>query len=79
MKETKKECAVRLLKENHCMINSCLSKEELKNFNGDFVQYLINVLKQNNKDNIYHNGSKSKWIKLKSDSKELYEKLQEIK
>ena len=38
----------------------------LKKFNGDFVEYLSNVLKQNSKDNIYHNESKSKWIKLKS-------------
>lgn len=47
MTETKRECAIRLLKENGCMINSCLSKEELKKFNGDFVEYLSNVLKQN--------------------------------
>lgn len=46
-KESKRECAIRLLKENGCMINSCLGKDELKKFNGDFVGYLINVLKQN--------------------------------
>lgn len=43
-KESKRECAIRLLKENACMVNSYLSKEELKRFNGDFVEYLIKAL-----------------------------------
>lgn len=33
-KESKRECNVRLLKENGCMINSCLGKDELKNSMG---------------------------------------------
>lgn len=45
MKESKRQLAIRILKENACMFNSCLSKEELKHFkNYDFVQYLINSL-----------------------------------
>ncbi len=47
-KETKRECAIRLLKENGCMIDSCLTKDELERFNGDFVGYLINVLGEKN-------------------------------
>lgn len=46
IKETKREYAIRLLKENGCMINSCLGKDELKKFSGDFVGYLINILKK---------------------------------
>lgn len=46
MDENKREFAIRLLKENACMFNSCLSKEDLKRFKDyDFVQYLINCLK----------------------------------
>lgn len=45
MGESKRELAIRMLKENACMFNSCLAKDELKHFkNYDFVQYLINCL-----------------------------------
>lgn len=44
--ESKRECAIRLLKENGYM-NNRLAKEDLKRFNVNFAEYLINVLKQN--------------------------------
>lgn len=36
--------AMVLLNDNRCMINSCLAKTELKEYNGDFVEYLIRQL-----------------------------------
>lgn len=36
--------AIVLLNSNRCMINSCLTKTELKEYNGDFVEYLIRQL-----------------------------------
>ena len=46
-KISRRQLAIQLLEENHYMINGCLTEDELKEFNDDFVQYLINVLKQN--------------------------------
>ena len=57
MGESKRELAIRMLKENACMFNSCLAKEELKHFkNYDFVQYLINCLSipEHNYDNCHN-------------------------
>lgn len=42
----KRELAMDILKQNACMINSCLSKDELKRFNGDYVGYLENCIKR---------------------------------
>nr|DAJ50992.1 MAG TPA: hypothetical protein [Caudoviricetes sp.] len=36
--------AIVLLNNSRCMINSCLAKTELKEYNGDFVEYLIRQL-----------------------------------
>ena len=57
MGESKRELAIRMLKENACMFNSCLAKDELKHFkNYDFVQYLINGLSilEHNYDNCHN-------------------------
>lgn len=57
MGESKRKIAIRILKENACMFNSCLAKDELKHFkNYDFVQYLINCLSipEHNYDNCYN-------------------------
>lgn len=57
MSESKRELAIRMLKENACMFNSCLAKDELKHFkNYDFVQYLINCLSipEHNYDNCHN-------------------------
>ena len=57
MGESKRELAIRMLKENACMFNSCLAKDELKHFkNYDFVQYLINCLSipEHNYDNCHN-------------------------
>ena len=59
----KKELAIRMLKENACMFNSCLAKDELKRFkNYDFVQYLINCLSipEHNYDNCHNATCKRK-------------------
>lgn len=42
----KRELAMDILKQNACMINSCLLKDELKRFNGDYVGYLENCIKR---------------------------------
>lgn len=63
MGELKRELAIRILKENACMFNSCLVKDELKHFkNYDFVQYLINCLSipEHNYDNCYNATCKRK-------------------
>lgn len=41
---SKRETAIELLQSNRCMINSCLAKYELKQFNGDFAEYIIRQL-----------------------------------
>ena len=63
MGESKRELAIRKLKENACMFNSCLAKDELKHFkNYDFVQYLINCLSipEHNYDNCHNATCKRK-------------------
>lgn len=63
MSESKRELAIRMLKENACMFNSCLAKNELKHFkNYDFVQYLINCLSipEHNYDNCHNATCKRK-------------------
>ena len=63
MGESKRELAIRMLKENACMFNSCLAKDELKHFkNYDFVQYLINCLSipEHNYDNCHNATCKRK-------------------
>ena len=63
MGESKRELAIRMLKENACMLNSCLAKDELKRFkNYDFVQYLINCLSipEHNYDNCHNATCKRK-------------------
>ena len=63
MGESKRELAIRMLKENACMFNSCLAKDELKYFkNYDFVQYLINCLSipEHNYDNCHNATCKRK-------------------
>lgn len=63
MGESKRELAIRMLKENVCMFNSCLAKDELKHFkNYDFVQYLINCLSipEHNYDNCHNATCKIK-------------------
>ena len=63
MGESKRELAIRMLKENACMFNSCLAKDELKHFkNYDFVQYLINCLSipEHNYDNCHNNTCRRK-------------------
>ena len=63
MSESKRELAIRMLKENACMFNSCLAKDELKYFkNYDFVQYLINCLSipEHNYDNCHNATCKRK-------------------
>ena len=57
MGESKRELAIRMLKENACMFNSCLAKDDLKHFkNYDFVQYLKNCLSipEHNYDNCHN-------------------------
>ena len=63
MGESKRELTIRMLKENACMFNSCLAKDELKHFkNYDFVQYLINCLSipEHNYDNCHNATCKRK-------------------
>ena len=63
MGESKRELAISMLKENACMFNSCLAKDELKHFkNYDFVQYLINRLSipEHNYDNCHNATCKRK-------------------
>ena len=63
MSGSKRELAIRMLKENACMFNSCLAKDELKHFNNyDFVQYLINRLSipEHNYDNCHNATCKRK-------------------
>ena len=63
MGESKRELAIRMLKENACMFNSCLAKDELKHFkNYDFVQYFINCLSipEHNYDNCHNATCKRK-------------------
>ena len=63
MGESKRELAIKILKENACMFNSCLAKDELKHFkNYDFVQYLINRLSipEHNYDNCHNATCKRK-------------------
>lgn len=63
MSESKRELAIRMLKENACMFNSCLAKDELKHFkNYDFVQYLINCLSipEHNYDNCHNTTCRRK-------------------
>ena len=63
MGESKRELAIKILKENACMFNSCLAKDELKHFkNYDFVQYLINCLSipEHNYDNCHNATCKRK-------------------
>ena len=63
MGESKRELAIKILKENACMFNSCLAKDELKRFkNYDFVQYLINYLSipEHNYDNCHNATCKRK-------------------
>ena len=63
MCESKRELAIKILKENACMFNSCLAKDELKHFkNYDFVQYLINRLSipEHNYDNCHNATCKRK-------------------
>ena len=63
MGESKRELAIRMLKENACMFNSCLAKDELKHFkNYDFVQYLLNCLSipEHNYDNCHNATCKRK-------------------
>ena len=63
MGESKRELAIRMLKENACMFNSCLVKDELKHFkNYNFVQYLINCLSipKHNYDNCHNVTCKRK-------------------
>ena len=82
MGESKRELAIRMLKENACMFNSCLAKDELKHFkNYDFVQYLINCLSipEHNYDNC-HNATckrKSKKDGYKQGVDDFAEKLKE--
>ena len=59
----KRELAIKILKENACMFNSCLAKDELKHFkNYDFVQYLIKCLSipEHNYDNCHNATCKIK-------------------
>ena len=59
----KRELAIKILKENVCMFNSCLAKDELKHFkNYDFVQYLIKCLSipEHNYDNCHNATCKIK-------------------
>lgn len=63
MDESKRELTIKILKENACMFNSCLAKDELKRFkNYDFVQYLINCLSipEHNYDNCHNATCKRK-------------------
>ena len=63
MGESKRELAIRMLKENAFMFNSCLTKDELKHYkNYDFVQYLINYLliPEHNYDNCHNATCKRK-------------------
>ena len=63
MGESKRELAIKILKENACMFNSCLAKDELKHFkNYDFVQYLINCLSipEHNYENCHNATCKRK-------------------
>ena len=63
MGESKRELAIKILKENACMFNNCLAKDELKLFkNYDFVQYLINRLSipEHNYDNCHNATCKRK-------------------
>ena len=63
MGESKRELAIKILKENACMFNSCLAKDELKHFkNYDFVQYLSNYLSipEHNYDNCHNATCKRK-------------------
>lgn len=63
MGESKRGLAIKILKENACMFNSCLAKDELKRFkNYDFVQYLINCLSisEHNYDNCHNATCKRK-------------------
>ena len=63
MGESKRELAIKILKENACMFNSCLAKDELKHFkNYDFVQYLLNCLSipEHNYDNCHNATCKRK-------------------
>lgn len=63
MGESKRELAIRMLKENDCMLNSCLNEDELKHFkNYDFIQYLINCLSIPNRkfDNCHNATCKEK-------------------
>ena len=63
MSESKRELAIKILKENACMFNSYLAKDELKRFkNYDFVQYLINCLSipEHNYDNCHNATCKIK-------------------
>ena len=63
MGESKRELAIKILKENACMFNNCLAKDELKRFkNYDFVQYLINYLliPEHNYDNCHNATCKRK-------------------
>ena len=41
---SRRETAIELIHSNRCMINSCLAKAELKQFNGDFAEYIIRQL-----------------------------------
>lgn len=49
---SRRETAMELIHSNRCMINSCLAKAELKQFNGDFAEYIIRQL------SILHNQDK---------------------
>ena len=63
MGESKRELAIRMLKENACMFNSCLAKSELRHFkNYNFVQYLINCLSipEHNYDNCHNTTCRRK-------------------
>lgn len=54
--------AIVLLNSNRCMINSCLAKTELKEYNGDFVEYLIrqlSILNRREKEDLAAKESKS--------------------
>lgn len=51
-RKSRRELAKSVLKENACMFNSCLSKDDLQHFkNYDFVQYLINCLSMSEHNN----------------------------
>lgn len=47
----KRKIAILLLEENAIMINSLLTKQEQKKFNGDFVSYLVRIIKSLDKEN----------------------------